>query len=63
MEELELHWNVMKLNWSTGKKVLFNHFSQQYNHQLGQKKLIICFSGTARVTLNPPHQKFLLHSN
>ena len=28
---------------------------------LGQKKLIICFSGTARVTFNPPHQKFLLH--
>ena len=31
--------------------------------QLGHKKLIICFSGTARVTFNPPHQKFLLHSN
>ena len=30
--------------------------------QLGQKKLIICFSDTARVTFNPPpHQKFLLH--
>ena len=23
-------------------------------HNLGQKKLIICFSGTARVTFNPP---------
>ena len=26
------------------------------------KKIIICFSGTARVTFNPPNQKFLLHS-
>ena len=25
------------------------------------KKLIICFSGTVRVTFKPPHQKFLLH--
>ena len=24
---------------------------------LRPKKLIICFSGTARITLNPPHQK------
>ena len=37
------------------KVCLFN------TQQLGQKKLIICFSGTARVTFNPPHQKFLLH--
>ena len=26
--------------------------------KLGHRKLIICFSGTARVTFNPLHQKF-----
>ena len=25
---------------------------------LGQKTLMICFSGTARVTFNPPHKIF-----
>ena len=30
-------------------------------YSLGQKKLIICFSDTARVTFNPRQQKFLLH--
>ena len=30
------------------------------NLELGEKKLIICFSGTARVTFNPPHQKIFI---
>ena len=30
---------------------------------LGQKKLIICFSGTARVTFNPPAQKIFIISS
>ena len=30
-------------------------------YRISPKKLIICFSGTTRVILNPPHQKFVFY--
>ena len=53
---------MSKLLLKTALEIFFKiHLNHVKFQLLGQKKLIICFSGTARVTFNPPHQKFLLH--
>ena len=39
---------------------LNDFFAFQPKKQSKAKKLVICFSGTAGVTFNPQHQKFLM---
>ena len=44
-------------------KLLYCVFTQIWNEiraNLGQKKLILCFSGTTHITFNPPASKFFI---